>query len=501
MVLFFCAQVLFVLSSFVFAVSAVDDLFIDAFFYISATLKKFFHSGADTKALNFLMEASQQPIAIMLPAWQEYDVISKSVSKLIGSLDYQNYHVFIGTYPNDEKTQHEVDLLTREFDRVKKVVTALPGPTCKADCLNYILRSITAFERTAAVAYAGFVLQDAEDIVHPSSLKIFNAYLADYDLVQIPVYSLKRKWNDLTGGHYMDEFAEFQNKEIRVRELLAKVVPGAGVGTAYSRRAIMAFLASGEVFNTSSLTEDYEFSLRLHAAGFRQVFARALKKQRPDGSPLYEQSGIVSDHAADCIATREYFPNRFWAAVRQKTRWTIGISLQGWKNFRWRGDWRIRYFFWRDRKMLFFAQAIAAGFFSLILFAGYNAYRLCFSNGYRFAPLLAEDSWIWYLVHFNLSVMAIRILQRGFWTYSLYGWSCLPLLPVRYMWGSVINYLAVIRAIRIFLSHLRSGRTIGWDKTAHDYPDAVDSAMEPLVVQGPFVSGATNREERVELNA
>lgn len=476
-VLFFCAQVLFVFSAFIFAISAIDDFFIDAYFYFYLSVKKVFQKKKKNKSLP-LIGGDEAYIALMLPAWQESDVIVKSVANLINTIKYKNYHVFIGTYPNDWRTQIEVNRLTIKFDRVHKVVTNLPGPTCKADCLNSIVKEILLFEKFAGIEFAGFVLQDAEDIIHRSSLRIFSSYLQDYDLVQIPVYSLKREWNNFTGGHYMDEFAEFQGKEIRVREKMAKVVPGAGVGTAYSRRAVMYFRETGDVFNTNTLTEDYEFSLRMLGVGFKQVFADVrlpAKKRRTHSGP----NSLWADKKGEVVATREFFPSKFWAAVRQKTRWTIGISLQGWKNFHWRGGWRIRYFFWRDRKMLFFAHAIAAGFISLGLFGAVNLYHWLFYDDYKFAPLMADESYIWYVVYFNLFMLANRILQRCYWTYSLYGWSALPFLPVRYMWGSAINYLAITRAIKIFLSHTFSGKTIGWDKTAHDFPDEIHTEVHP----------------------
>jgi adsorption protein B len=484
--LFFGTQLIFVLSAFLFAVSAVDDFLIDIYFYLFLGVRKNNHAPKIMRIDQSLLRSSQRYLAIMLPAWQESSVLAKSVSTIIRTIDYENYHIFIGTYPNDDKTLSEAKHLAQHFDRIHQVVTPRPGPTCKADCLNSIVNAIFDYEKDASISFEGFILQDAEDIVHKDSLRTFNHYLTNYDLVQIPVYSLKRKWHELTASHYMDEFAEFQSKEIRVREKLANLVPGAGVGTAYSRKAILAFYSKGEVFRTNTLTEDYEFSMRLHQDGFRQVFAslRPERRQGPD-TPKFQEAGCR--RAVDTIiSTREYFPNQFWAAVRQKTRWTIGISLQGWKNFHWRGNWRIRYFFWRDRKMLFFAQAIAAGFFALLFFAALTAYHFLFVEGYQFAPLLEDDSLVWYLVYFNFFMTAMRIVQRYCWTYALYGWSALPMLPLRYVWGSLINYLAITRAINIFFYHQLKGKPIGWDKTAHDFPEEYFSPIEsvPLGMSG-----------------
>jgi adsorption protein B len=502
-ILFFCAQFVFVISAFLFAISAIDDFFIDIYFYFFLCIKKKFRGDEKMSNEAQVSKTPQQYLAVMLPAWQEGDIIVKSVTNIIRTLEYERYHIFIGTYPNDQQTQTQADYLSRRFDCVHKVVTPLPGPTCKADCLNSIVRFILNFEKEASIIFSGFILQDAEDIVHKASLKIFNHFLTKYDLVQIPVYSLKRKWYNLTASHYMDEFAEFQGKEIRVREQMAKVVPGAGVGTAYSREAVMAFLSSGEIFKTNTLTEDYEFSLRLYEGGYRQVFARLIfepSKNKNIDSKSSMRAGRCSKADAT-IATREYFPSRFWAAVRQKTRWTIGISLQGWKNFKWRGNWRIRYLFWRDRKMLFFSQAIVAGFFALSLFGALNAYHLIFVKGYHFAPLLRDDSLIWYVVYFNLFMMVFRITQRCYWTVTLYGWSALPMLPFRYMWGALINYLAITRAIKIFFLHQIKGEPIGWDKTAHDFPEDIFNPVENHTSTVCPIVSITSTEASTSMNS
>ncbi len=67
----------------------------------------------------------------------------------------------------------------------------------------------------------------------------------------------------------MDEFAELHAKDILVREAIARQVPSAGVGTCFSRRAVMALLADGEgvAFDVQSLTEDHDIGIRLRAKG------------------------------------------------------------------------------------------------------------------------------------------------------------------------------------------------------------------------------------------
>ena len=83
------------------------------------------------------------------------------------------------------------------------------------------------------------------------------------------------------------------HQDLVVRESLSKMVPSAGVGTCFSRRA--------------------------------------------DGL------GRDQHHASSRFNTHAY---------RQKARWTLGIGLQGWQQVGWTGSFATRYLLFRDRKGL-----------------------------------------------------------------------------------------------------------------------------------------------------
>ena len=53
------------------------------------------------------------------------------------------------------------------------------------------------------------VTHDAEDLIHPDSLRWINHYMQEYDMVQVPVLPLPTPGRRLTHGVYCDEFAEF----------------------------------------------------------------------------------------------------------------------------------------------------------------------------------------------------------------------------------------------------------------------------------------------------
>ena len=83
--------------------------------------------------------------------------------------------------------------------------------------------------------FAGIVMHDSEDLIHPLELKLFNKLVDIYDFVQLPDYSFSRPIGSLISGLYMDEFAEMHTKDLEVRQRLSGVIPCAGVSACFSR--------------------------------------------------------------------------------------------------------------------------------------------------------------------------------------------------------------------------------------------------------------------------
>jgi adsorption protein B len=462
----------FVLMMIVYLFSGLDDLFVDLLFFVMKAMQWLGGNSRHRQpSLEEMAEKPEQPFALMFPAWQEADVIRRALLNTISNIDYRNFHVFVGTYVNDLETQREVEEVMRHHANVTQLIVPHPGPTCKADCLNWIVRGIREYQEQHGIQFAGVILHDAEDVVDTLSLKLFNCLMPEWDLVQIPIISLERPWRNLIGGHYMDEFAEAHCKEIHVREWFAGIVPGAGVGTGYSMRALdaAAAAADGECFATDSLTEDYEFSFRIYKLGLKQTFVRFPVERRVlRRSFLHRTPRLVARR--DFITTREFFPDLFWNSVRQKTRWVIGIALQGWKTFGWEGDWRVRYLWVRDRKALFTQQFMVLGYIVALGLLSLQISSALFPERYIFAPPFDNDSPLWYLFYVNVGLFVNRLAHRHVWTCRIYGWSQLPLIIPRYLMANVVNYFAVTRATLRYLKHLRTSERIGWDKTAHSFP-------------------------------
>ena len=190
-------------------VSGLDDLIVDMWYWARRLYRRFtVKRKYRPLTAEQLLARDQQPLAIMIPAWHEFDVIAAMLENMVSSLDYQNYEIFVGTYANDERTIEEVERMRRRYRKLHRVEVAHDGPTCKADCLNWVIQAIFLHEKTHDMTFAGVVMHDSEDVVHPLELRLFNYLLPRKDMIQLPVLSLERNWYEWVASTYMDEFAE-----------------------------------------------------------------------------------------------------------------------------------------------------------------------------------------------------------------------------------------------------------------------------------------------------
>ena len=427
-------------------VSGIDDLALDLVCFW-AWVRRHCRRGAVREERQVV---GQKRIAIFVPLWHEHVVIGGMVEHNVAAIHYDNYHFFIGAYPNDEPTLEAVRELESRFPNVHLAVCPHDGPTSKADCLNWIYQRMLLFEEHHEGRFDVVMTHDAEDLVHPESLAQINAYAGDYEMVQIPVLPLPTRLRELVHGIYCDEFAEWQIKDMPARQIMGSFVPSNGVGTGFTREALEK-LASSEhnlVFEPGCLTEDYENGLRIHKLGCAQMFV-----------PLSKSS-------ADIIATREYFPRNMRSAIRQRTRWIMGIALQSWERHGWRGTAPQLYWFWRDRKALF---GNPVSLFSNFLFAYGALSWLC-------ARLTATPwSLARYALHPALLVttLSIQIIQtsiRMACVGSLYGATFALGVPLRTVCGNWINSVATFNAVYRYYKARVLHLPLVWLKTDHAYP-------------------------------
>jgi adsorption protein B len=428
-----------------FLVLGLSDLAVDLL-WLAYRLRRL---GEPIPALaDFALPARPGWLAVFVPAWDEAAVIGEMLRGAVSAWGDGDWRVYVGTYRNDPATIAVATAAAASEPRIRIVTGEDMGPTTKADCLNRLWSALLADEALEGRPAKAVVFHDAEDVVHPAELRLFDGLIERFDFVQLPVLPLIHPGSRWLGGHYADEFAESHGKEMVVRGALGAGLPSAGVGCAFEREALGRLAADrgGLPFDSDSLTEDYELGLRLAEAGGRHAFVRAAGE---DGR---------------LVATREYFPGTLATSVRQKARWMTGIALSGWDRLGWSGGVIERWMRLRDRQSLLAAILLCAGYLAFALWLALKAWQG--AGGVGPAPL---PPFLAALVAVNFGLLVWRLAIRAGFTGAAYGWSeglrAVPRMAV----GNLVAMLAAASAFSRYRALRRGGR-LRWDKTAHIFP-------------------------------
>jgi adsorption protein B len=393
----------------------------------------------------FVFEKNPGFLAVLVPAWDESTVIAPMLKAMLDRIDYDDYRIFVGHYRNDPATAAAIASVADP--RLEPVPVDADGPTTKADCLNHLYDALVAHEAATGRSAKAVVLHDAEDVVHPYELRIFDGLIDRAALIQLPVHPLPDPHSRWISGHYCDEFAEAHAKELVVREAIGAAIPLAGVGCAVARKPLaqLAAMQDGKPFAGSSMAEDYELGLRLGALGLKTMFVRI--HARPG------ERAVVS--------SRGHFPSTLGGAVRQKARWLGGIALTGWDRLGWRGGLGERWMRMRDRRGPLAALLLLAAYSAALL---WSQIWLAEALG---APVDARlDPTLVILLTINAWLLAWRVVMRAYFTASAYGATEGLLSIPRMFVGNLIAVLAAARAISLHMG----GGAKRWDKTAHMFP-------------------------------
>lgn len=421
-----------------FLIGGIDDLAIDLIFFAKASWRPL----PDV--------APRHAFAIFVPAWDEAPVIGAMLTETLRRFGDANYNIYVGCYPNDAATVRAVSAIAAGDPRVRIVLNPRAGPTTKGDNLNALWRALCRDEAAEGRRAEAVVLHDAEDVVHPDALRLFDHLLIDHAFVQLPVLpliDLRSRW---ISAHYADEFSESHMRTLVARQAVGAALPLAGVGCALRRDALDAVAGgrSDGPFDAASLTEDYELGLAIAKSGGRGCFAR------------------YRDRQGGAIVTRAIFPGTLQAARRQKGRWLAGIALIGWDRLGWGGRFAPAELWMRmrDRRSLVATLVLAVGYLAVVVGGVCAMLHLAVSSApARPDPLIAT------LMAASSLLLGWRMANRAATTTLYYGWrEGLRSLP-RTVVGNVVALFATGRALAIYFGSLR-GRPIRWDKTAHVFP-------------------------------
>ena len=481
-----------------FLLSGLDDMIFDTQFllFLWRARKK------PPVTIQQLRLAQEQWIAIFVPAWQEGGVVNKMAEYAAKVVMYEKYDIFIGVYPNDPETNHCVDEVCSLNPHLHKVVVPHPGPTSKADCLNWIFRAMRLNEIPGVREYGIVALHDSEDILHPLTVKVYNYFVPSmYDMAQLPVFALElpvlKFW---VGNIYVDDFAELHTKDMFIREAIGGVVPSAGVGTAFGRKLLEGLAAEngGDPFRIGNLTEDYEIGIRAKRGGFRvgvvsYPIERLVRRPKKDGTP--GDPKIVTE----IVAVREPFPTDFAVCVKQRSRWILGISFQTWEQTGWAGTWAVRYTLLRDRRapLTHLINMIGYIVLAFALFQiGFKHTR--WASDIYIPPLFTIDSWLCKIAILCTCFLFYRIIQKMISVYAIYNLKQAFFSIPRLMISNMVNFFATWRAVRMYAANKMFGTPLVWLKTAHVFPGEAELSEYKRTIEDLLVSeGLVTREQIV----
>jgi bacteriophage N4 adsorption protein B len=481
-----------------FLINGLDDLLFDSQFLVYLWRKR----KKPRVSLKDLKLAPEQWIAIFVPAWLEGGVVNRMAEYASRVVLYEKYDIFIGVYPNDPETNRCVDELCAQNPRIHKVLVPHGGPTSKADCLNWIYRAMRLNEVPRTREYQLIAIHDAEDVLHPLVLKVYNYFIPRvYDMGQVPVFALELPvWRYWTGNVYVDDFAELHTKDLFIREAIGGVVPSAGVGTVFGRKALdrMAADNNGEPFRVGNLTEDYEIAIRLKRAGFRAGILnvpveRIVHRKRRDGSLGPPET------VTEVVAVRESFPKTLMSSIRQRSRWILGISFQTWEQAGWAGSLPMRYTLFRDRRAPLSHLINVIGY---VVLAGV-LFQWWFQNSawgaqYYVRPLIQSDSLLFNFVIIDTLLLGYRVAQKAISVQQVYNWKQALFSIPRTVLGNIINFSATIRASRMYIAHKLFGRPIVWLKTAHVFPREEELAEFTKTIEDLLIEDGLVTREQIE---
>ena len=437
-------------AGFGFLLFALNDLLVDLIYFGRAIWRGIAVRPRYPRLFAEQIEVAAKPgtIAVFIPAWDESAIIAAMLQATLERFDHPDYRLFVGYYRNDPATAAAIASV--DDPRVEAVEVPADGPTTKADCLNHLYDVLLAWETARDTPVKAIVLHDAEDVVHPLELRIFDRLVDRAAIVQLPVLPLPDPASPWIAGHYCDEFAEAHIKELVVREAVGAAIPLAGVGCAIERKAMgrLAAMEDGRPFAGESMTEDYEMGLRIGALGLKTYFVRIPAR--------IGERGVV--------ATRGHFPATLGEAVRQKARWLGGIALTGWDRLGWSGSLGERWMRLRDRRGPLAAILLICAYAAALLWAQlWVAEALGAPVQARMGPVLVT------LLTVNAWLLAWRILMRACFTASAYGIGQGLLSIPRLVAGNLVAILAALRALSLHIG----GGARRWDKTRHIFPKSL----------------------------
>src|SRR5262249_16537464 len=150
-------------------------------------------------------------------------------------------------------------------------------------------------------------------------------------------------------------------------------------------------------------------------------------------------------------------PQKWYAALKQRTRWVMGIALQGWQRYGWRGTPGEVYWLWRDRKGLVANPLGLGGDFVLVYGAAAGLWA-------------RRPATVSYRAAVTICLQVLRSIVRIVCVARIYGFLFSLGVPLRAIYANALNSAATFLAVWRYASARIRGQRLSWLKTDHHFP-------------------------------
>jgi adsorption protein B len=147
----------------------------------------------------------------------------------------------------------------------------------------------------------------------------------------------------------------------------------------------------------------------------------------------------------------------------------MGIALQSWERYGWRGGWRQVYWLWRDRKGL--AGNLITVLSNLVFLWGAFTWIASRMTGAEWFVPAGVPGWLEPFLGAALLLPMIHMGVRAVCVGRFFGWTFALGVPLRTIWANWLNCAATICALCRYTAARIRNRPLAWMKTEHVYPD------------------------------
>lgn len=396
----------------------------------------------DQPSLEDLIDVKERNIALLIPVWRSGEGLSASVDRLVNSLDYSAYHVFLGVYPNDTQSLREAQRLALRHQHVHRVVCSQPGPIPYSDSVTALVEGVAEFANSSGIEFEAAVLGEVDDTLHPLSFRLYNYYSERFDLVEIPRFARSEAWYQLAAGAVRDDLAFVHGRENTIRAALShdcvlrQTLPCVEMGLL--RRLLSEAWVQQEQHVTRNALASW-----LHSVASNRIFSRL----EVDSQRRYRHrpAQAAKVHATRFVAVTDSFPTSFSQAVNYEVDCLEQRSLSLEIYSRQRSPLTRLYLLWRE-----FSGRLALILMPLFILAlGWISFASITQTNTQptFQSLVAAHPWLTSGAIIISVYVVYSILIRYLQVSSSYRTAISIMFLPRLITGLVVQVLAVVRSL------------------------------------------------------